>query len=400
MKDGIDVSSPKRTQRSAFDWDPRAEAVRQDQRAAYDELRDRCPVAHSELLPWSVFRHEDVLRILHDHETFSNQVSAHLSVPNGMDPPEHTPYRRLIEPYFGPEPMRAFEPVCRKIAVDLMDQVLEQLGPIEWIDAYARTFAVRIQCAFLGWPEEMEAALADWTRINHEATLAQDRAALRDIAATFQTHVERMLQVRRDATPGTFNDVTTSLMNERIEGRPLTDEEITSILRSWTAGEVGSIAASLGTLAHFLGEHPDLQTTLRQDPSLLPEAIDEILRLDGPLVANRRIAARDVEVGGRQIAAGERLTLMWVAANRDEAAFEDAASFRFGRDPKANLLYGAGIHVCPGAPLARLEMRVVMEELLARTAEIRVDRARSATRAVYPAGGFASLYLRLSRATT
>ena len=90
------------------DWNPRSENVLEDQIAAYDDMRHRCPVAHSEYLHWSLFRHADVVRALNDHETFSNVVSSHLSVPNGMDPPQHTGYRRLIEPYFNPQRMAAF----------------------------------------------------------------------------------------------------------------------------------------------------------------------------------------------------------------------------------------------------------------------------------------------------
>ena len=132
-----------------------------------------------------------------------------------------------------------------------------------------------------------------------------------------------------------------------------------SILRNWTVGEVGTISAAVGILVHFLAEHPDLQQQLRDRPSLLPTAIDEILRIHGPLVANRRITTRPVEIGGRKLDAGERISLIWVAANRDGRVFEDADAFRLDRDPAQNLLYGMGIHVCPGASLASLELRVL-----------------------------------------
>ena len=95
-----------------FDWDPRSEDVLEDQIAAYDHMRRTCPVARSEYHHWSLLRHEDVMRALLDHETFSNVVSNRVSVPNGMDPPEHTPFRKIIESYFGPDAMTAFEPVC------------------------------------------------------------------------------------------------------------------------------------------------------------------------------------------------------------------------------------------------------------------------------------------------
>ena len=110
---------------------------------------------------------------------------------------------------------------------------------------------------------------------------------------------------------------------------------------------------------------------------------------------NRRVTTRPVEIGGKKIGAGERISVNWISANRDEAAFEDAHAFRLDRDQSKNLLYGAGIHYCPGAPLARLELRVFLEELLARTRELTLMPEKSPAIAVYPASGFATLPLRV-----
>jgi len=123
------------------DWDPRSQKVLDDPIAAYDAMRNRCPVAHSDYLSWSLFRHEDVMRVLQDPETFSNAASNHLSIPNAMDPPEHTPYRQIVERYFGAEQMAAFEPVCQRIADALVSgqrrgealhrHVTERLPPLD-----------------------------------------------------------------------------------------------------------------------------------------------------------------------------------------------------------------------------------------------------------------------------
>ena len=168
-----------------------------------------------------------------------------------------------------------------------------------------------------------------------------------------------------------------------------------SILRNWTVGEIGTISASVGILAQYLAGHPELQVQLRSQPDLIPSAIEEILRLHGPLVMNRRVTTRPVEIGGKKIEAGERISLNWISANRDEAVFDESDKFRLDRDPAKNLLYGAGIHYCPGAPLARLELRVFLEELLARTREMILVPEKSAALAVYPASGFATLPLRI-----
>jgi cytochrome P450 len=110
-----------------------------------------------------------------------------------------------------------------------------------------------------------------------------------------------------------------------------------------------------------------------------------------PLIASRRVTTQPVEIGGHEIAAGERITLMWASANRDEAVFSNPDELRLDRDPAQNLLYGRGIHFCPGAQLARLELRVVMEELLNQTREIALAPGRQTSIAVYPAAGFSAL---------
>ncbi len=376
------------------DWDPLSEAVLRDQRAAYDEMRERCPVAYSDFLGWSVFRHADVVRILNDPDAFSSVVSSRRAVPNGMDPPEHTDYRRVIDPYFLPERMEAFEPPCREIAASLAAALLGR-DQVELIHDFAQPFAVQVQCVFLGWPVHMHEPLRHWTLKNHGATLAQDRAALAEIAREFEGYVSELLHVRRAAGAQASEDITTHLMRQQVAGRPLRDEELVSILRNWTAGEVGTISAAVGILVQYLAKHPGLQQELRAQPSLLPAAIDEILRIHGPLVANRRMTTRPVEIGGRKIGAGQRISLNWIAANRDGRVFADPEEFRLDRDPAANLLYGAGIHVCPGAPLARLEMRLALEELLRRTTQINLAPGTAPTNATFPASGYSVLPLQI-----
>jgi len=374
------------------DWDPKSPEVLRDQRAAYDDMRRRCPVVHSGFLGWSLFRHGDVTRALHDHETFSNAVSQHLSVPNGMDPPEHTAYRRIIDLCFLPEQMTAFEPVCRDIAVKLT-QGLVARREVEFMADVALPFAGQAQCAFLGWPSALHERLAKWTHKNHAATLAEDRTAMSEIALEFEELVDDLLEARLRAGTDPKTDLTASLMDEKVWGRQLSNEEVASILRNWTVGEIGTISAAVGIVAQYLAGHSELQGQLRSQPDLLPPAIEEILRIHGPLVLNRRVTTRPVEIDGRRIGAGERISLNWISANRDESVFDDPDSFRLDRDPAKNLLYGAGIHACPGAPLARLELRVFLEELLARTRDIFPQTENPAALAVYPASGFASLPL-------
>ena len=172
----------------------------------------------------------------------------------------------------------------------------------------------------------------------------------------------------------------------------MADEEIVSILRNWTVGELSTISACIGILAHYLALRPSLEEQLRKHSEQLPVAIDEILRIHPPLISSRRVTTRPVELRGCPLAAGERITIIWASANRDEATFGNPDEFRVDRDPSLNLLYGAGIHNCPGAPLARLELRIVMEELLGRTRTFGLSEQKPA-KAAYPASGFTSLPL-------
>ncbi len=375
-------------------WDPRDPSVQDDPLAGYDRMRRQCPVAHSDYLQWSVFRHADVLKVLHDPETFGNAVSAHVSIPNGMDPPEHTPWRTLVEPYFAPEQVAAFEPIARAIAREQVQAL--GAGELEWMDAFAHDTAVRLLCAYMGWGTELRQPLRDWVRRSQAATLASDRSALLAVAFEFDGHIRRQLDLcRSEASPR--DDLTRRLLGETIEGRPVTDEEIVSILRNWTVGELATLASCLGILPAYLAAHPDLQQQLRADPGVLRAAIDEILRIHPPLIANRRVVRQPARLAGRDFAPGERLTLMWASANRDEAAFEDPDECRLDRDPALNLLYGAGVHVCPGAELSRLQLRVVMEELLAGTRRLSPVAGREPVHARYPGSGYAQLPLVVER---
>lgn len=378
----------------AVDWDPRAPDVLADQIAAYDALRRRCPVARSGYLHWSLLRHEDVMRALLDHETFSNAAFTHLTVPNGMDPPEHTAFRCIIEPYFAPEMMAAFEPACHDIAEAVAARLPER-GEIDAIPAVAEDFALRVQCAFMGWPDALHEPLRAWARRNAEATLARDPAQTAAVALEFDGHIHVLLDARRQAGVRAPRDVTTRLIQERVDGRPLTDPEIVSIIRNWTVGEIGTITASIGIILHYLAERPTLQDALRATPADLPAAIDEILRIHAPLIANRRVTTRPVVVGGRRIPAGARVTLIWASANRDEAVFGDPDAYDPAGNAARNLLYGTGIHVCPGAPLARLELRLIIEALLRRTRRIAPLPGESPQRAAYPGSGFTRLLVRV-----
>ena len=374
-------------------WDPQAPEVQADQRAAFDQLRARCPLAHSAGTT-TVFGHPEVMQVLQDHATYSSAVSKHPAVPNGYDQPQHTAYRQALDHFVGPERMARFEPACRALAASTVQEALQLGGSLEITQEFALPFAVRVQSAFLGWPTLLQDELLQWLRRSQAATRSGDRSQTAAVAQEFEDLVQRVRAARQDAPP--TQDISSELMHTRVDGCLLDLRELASVLRNWTVGEVGTIAASIGILLHWLALHPDWQQRLRADPKLLPTAIDEVLRIDGPLVGNRRITTAATTLGGCPLPQGERIAINWIAANRDPRVFGNPDEFRMDRDPALNLLYGAGIHVCPGAPLARLELRVLLEEVLARTQNIALSPDHAPTRAVAPDAGYATLHLRLS----
>jgi len=372
------------------DWNPRAGGVLKDQIRAYDTMRTQCPVAWSDYQHWTLFRHSDVMWALEDHQTFSSVSSSHLSVPNGMDPPEHTHYRQVIEPYFSEQAMSEFEPTCRNIARNLVNS-LPSGEEFDIVERFSRAFALQIQCAFMGWPDSLHEPLREWVLKNHQATLARDRKAMADVAQEFDGYIHELLETRRQAGANAPRDVTRLLMEETVNGRPLTDEELTSLMRNWTVGELGTISSSVSILLNYLAEHPDLKESLTKETYKVEDAIDEILRIDAPLISNRRITTREVKMGTRKIPAGEKVTVLWASANRDEEVFGDPDVFCPEKNRGQNLLYGAGIHICPGAPLARMELRILIEEFLRGIDTLEFAPNELPERAVFPTGGFSYL---------
>jgi cytochrome P450 len=371
------------------DWDPRAASVQENQCRAYDDMRERCPVARSEFMGWSLFRHHDVVDVLADPTTYSS-ASRHPAIPNGMDPPDHRPFRDALAPYFSPDAMVALEARGRAIAGVLLEPMVRD-GNTAFVDDFATPFPLKVLCAFLGWPAEQWECLGGWAHGNQEAAFTRDRAAGKALAGLFSEHVKANLATHRPSRQAS-DDVTDGLLATSVEGRPLDDEQIVSILRNWTAGQ-GTVSAGLSILVLHLAEQQALQQRLRADPSRIPAAIEEILRSDDPLVANRRTTTREVEIGCRTIPAGSSLTLMWIAANRDPRAFENPEAIELRRGTEASLVWGRGIHLCLGAPLARLEMRIALEELLGRTTRFEVAGG-APPRAMYPSNGLAALPLR------
>ncbi|QGF25037.1 cytochrome P450 [Raineyella fluvialis] len=359
-------------------------------------MREACPVAHDGAGTWTLFRHADVVAAAHDPATFSSQVSHHLTLPNGLDGAEHATYRAIVERYMTPQRVEALAPACHAIAAE----VIASTPRHETFRAVAlgTRYAVRAQSAWLGWPPQLEDTLIQWMADNHAATRSGDHELTAQVAERFDTIIRALLSHARH-TPGP--GVTTELLAERLAGRPLHEEEIVSILRNWTAGDLGSIAVSFGVVVHFLASHPTVQGDLRAaaragDRGAIATAVEEMLRIDDPFVANRRVITRDVEVRGRTIPASDRVVLNWTAANRDPRAFSDPEAFRPQVNAAHNLVFGTGPHACPGRALSLMELAVITIELLIATTRIDHAPGHSPVRETPPVGGWSFVPVLLS----
>lgn len=367
-----------------------------DPRERYDVLLTQ-PLTRDERGQWLVCRHAEVLDVATAPEVFSSAVSRFLQVPNGLDGDAHAAARALFDPFFGPARMADLEPTVRHIADDLV-AALDPGVPFDAVQELGARFAVRAQSAWLGWPSELEPELLDWVEANNAASRSGDLDRTAAVAARFNAIIHSLIEPRRAAGDNAPDDVTTELVRLLdAEGRPLSDDVLVSVLRNWTGGDLGSIALCVGVVVHWLATHPEHQDQLRASTDAdLVAAIDEILRMDDPFVSNRRLATAQAEVGGQVVAPGERLVLNWTAANRDPAVFGDPDEFDPAGHAAANLVYGVGPHVCPGRPLATLELRVIVRALL-ESGSLELDPEGHPEREQPPVGGFHRLAAVLRR---
>lgn len=366
-------------------------AAGRDLRAYTDELRPQHRVVRNDQGEWVLLGHPEVVEAALDAERFSNGVSAHLHVPNGLDGSQHAAFREALEPFLSAEALAPFSHDFARIAAELMAS-LPTGEPVDAVGQIGARFAVRAQSAWLGWPATLEDRLIAWMGHNHAATRSGDRTRTRRVADDFDAIIRALLEARH-ATGSDAGDVTGQLMATEVAGRPLADEEIVSVLRNWTGGDLGSIALCVGVVVHHLAGHPELQDRLRAGvpDAELDAVIDEILRIDDPFVSNRRVTTCPVAVGPVELPRGARVKLNWTSANRDETVFGDPDAFDPAGHAGLNLVYGVGKHVCPGRLLATLELRIAVRALLAATASIAHDPDRPAEREVAPVGGWAAV---------
>ena len=371
-------------------------------RSATDDLRAESPLARTPDGTWVVLGHEEALAVVTDAERFSSAASRFLQVPGGLDGAEHAALRAATDPFFGPAEMDRLAPVLRGVAAGLVEELLDGVDErgteIDAVAALGAVFAVRAQTTWLGWPAELEPELLQWMSENHEASRSGDLSRTREVAERFDEIIRSLLAPRIAAGQDAPADPTTALLRLRLplpdpdvpgsEERSLREEEIVSILRNWTGGDLGSIALCTGVLLAAVARAPELAERLRDGSEQEAAAIvDELLRIDDPFVSNRRVATCPVTLAGQALEEGDRVMVHWTSANRDERAFRSPDAFDPAANSTRNLVYGAGPHVCPGRPLATLELVTLLRVLLS-AAQVR-PAGTPGEREVAPVGGWA-----------
>lgn len=340
----------------------------------------------------TVRAHAEVVRVATDPGRFSSAASRFLQVPNGLDGAEHARFRALVDRYFTQEALAPFAPRCRSVAKALVAEV-SQGRVVEAVWEIGASYAVRAQSAWLGWPGELERPLLDWLTDRFEAIRSGDPVRTAEVAQRFDALMVSLIEPRRESDGS--RDITDQLIHDASAGRPLRDGEIVSILRNWTGGDLGSIALAVGVIVHFLATHEGVATHLRQHVTdeTLDVYLEEMLRLDDPFHASRRVATCEAHLDDRSIQAGQPVVLDWRSANRDPNVFSPPDGFSPGVNAAGNVVYGIGPHVCPGRPLARLELRELVRALLSTTS--RIDLAGESAREQPPLGGFRSVPIQL-----
>lgn len=389
-------SSPINFQDQLFDI--RATEVTEDQNKAYDQMLKHSPVVkNKDANSYMFFKHRDVKRILENDRLFSAQASKHLFVPHGLDEPDHSKYRRAIGKAFTNEKMLPLLAKYEQIAVELLKEVKNTPSVFD-AARFAFYFTARVELALLNWDLSLDKTLIDWTLNNLRATLHDDKKQNIANANEWNHLIYTQLNARRAQNAQAINqtsDLTDDLLNIQINGKPMPDAEISSLIRNLNMGLVSSMACNITNCIHFLATHPDIQQQIRNELSLLDEALDEITRLHGSLVQSKRVATEDVEFNGIHIKKGQFVHVNWCSANRDGDVFDNPDQFQWGRDHSEHLMYGYGTHECMGIQLARIQLKIAMYELFKQTDSFTLSSLHTPEKLVFPANGYRALIIEL-----
>jgi cytochrome P450 len=351
--------------------------VNQDPYPLYARLRSECPFARSEVGNgyWLVSRYEDVHRIFGDNEKFSNQYGDPTSVRSDLgrnlliqsDPPEHWPYRQVVASSFTPAKAQAFEPLAREVAGSLLAKIKEN-GECEFLRDFAIPLPGAVTLPMLGVPAERQEEMLDMAwgeEQRHHFSMSDPDERLRVMKATRarQVAIFRELFEERERTGPIGDDLVSSMVVAKVDGkRRLSMTEMLNLaLVLYNAG-LHTTTYTLMNMMWFLAQNPGHRDRLAADPGLVANAVEELMRYES-IIAPPRIALEDVDVGGQTIKRGDMVLLLTGSAGRDPEEFADPDEVDFDRPSPRHFLFGAGPHRCLGSHLARMELRVALEEI-------------------------------------
>jgi cytochrome P450 len=367
------------------------DAVAGDTRDPYPELArarrdtpiqvlDASLMPHDDAHPvYFLYRYDDIVTVLRDGETFS---SAHIidmimgpvmgeHIMLGMDDPQHRRYRALVATAFRQKVLATWEAqLVAKVANQLVDEFVER-GHAELVREFTFPYPTQIIAGLLGLPREDYKQFQRWS-ISILGFLSKPEEAIK-ASQEVKDYIARVLAERRRAPA---EDLISDLAQAQLEGEHLSDEEIFSFVRLLLPAGVETTYRATGNMLFSLLSDPRQLEAVRHNRSLIPQTIEEALRIETPLLNITRLATKDTEISGVPIEAGSTVMLMLAAANREEDRHADPDTFDILRkDPKPHVSFGQGPHMCLGVHLARLEMRVALEVLLDRLPDLRLDPA-------------------------
>ncbi len=314
----------------------------------------------------------EVDEALRNHKLYSSDMSAvdlqnvRPLIPLQIDPPEHKQYRRILDPLFAPKRMAALEQPVTDLVNDLINTFGDRTD-INFATEFSTLFPTRVFLVLLGLPvEDLPIFLAmkdgiirphhvTGTEFGADEAIAYQKETADSVYAYFEAVFDQREQEPRD-------DLLSGFLATEIEGRRLTRHEILDICFLLLIAGLDTVTATLDCMFAYLADHEDQRREICDDPSVIPAAVEELLRWETPVMAIVRSATVDGEIGGCPVAKGDQVVAMLGSANTDEAYFDDAEVVRFDRSVNRHLAFGGGVHRCLGSHLARLELRVALRE--------------------------------------
>lgn len=328
---------------------------------------------------WGVYRYRDIVSVLRHPEIFSSEYGNILptrkvrdSTAGKMtftsDPPEHTRIRGVIAPALTPRQAETIRPVISRIVEQMAAEVTTG-QVVDFMTAVAGRLPISVACALMGVPEADWPMVIELTHLSHgvkdENLIGPTSHKSGSSSANLQL-LAYFSELAADRRRHPADDLVSTVARNAADGRPLTDEEIAINCFALTLGGYQADRNAMGAGLLALIENPDQFDLLVSDPSIMPTAVEEILRWSTPTLNLARVALRDTEIAGVPIAAGDRVSAWLISANRDEEIFDDPYRFSLTRHPNRHLSFGNGSHYCVGANVARLEMSLLLESILAR----------------------------------